>query len=104
MDPEKTFQVDHIYEIDGDPDELWTVIARGEDPSYIMLHRLERLGRYETAIYPMAVVGGEENLLLPCPLLNDEDYDEDGTPLPYWVPMGDCLDVTLRESFRETAR
>lgn len=22
------------------------------------------------------------------------DGDEDGVPLPYWLPVGDCVDVT----------
>lgn len=103
MDPKNTFQLHHTYEVDGMGDEPMTVVARCVDfsrpgASYVMLMDVE--GPHGVSIYPVELDGPKsdpvEALLLPCPWDSEDDFDEDGNPLPYWSPVYECEDVTDR--------
>ena len=102
MRPENTFQLHHTYEIDGEGGEPMTVIARNVDfktpgANYVMFKELYARGA-GVHIYPVELDGPAsdpmEALLLPCPMNDDADFDDEGNPLPYWSPVYECSDVT----------
>ena len=93
-----TFQLHHTYDVDGIGEPM-TVVNRCVDFSrpgvnYVMLQQAEE--PYNVEIYPVELDSDCEALLLPCPMNDENDFDEDGTPLPYWSPIWDCEDVTDR--------
>ena len=89
------FQLWHTYEIDGDPDDVRTVVSRNvgltrPGASYVMLARPN--GGDDIAIYPVEWDGDGEALLMPN--TDTEDVTEDGQLYPYWVNIHECVDVT----------
>lgn len=98
MDKDKTWQLRHTYAIDGDPDDVRTVVTRCVDfdrpgASYVILS--DKAG--ELSIYPVELDGDGENLLTTpgnITFLDDPDVDRNGNVLPYWIPVTYCEDVT----------
>lgn len=97
MDKCRTFQLGHSYALDGDPDDVRTVVTRcvdhdGPGASYVIL--ADRNGAL--SIHPVELDGdGEALLAAPGDVSDLEEWDyEDGEPLPYWIPVTECPDVT----------
>lgn len=93
----KTYELWHTYEIDGDPDDVRTVVTRNVDfgsggANYIVLAKPN--GAADMNIYPVEWDGDGEALLFPPTDL--DDVDRDGNLYPYWINVRECNDVSER--------